>query len=746
MNDFFHSANSSSYDEEKKILLADLTKKNATISQQQREIERLTLLYTNAQNEASNLQLQIDAWSSQKSANSDSSNSPQKNATSSELTDYRLQLQLKDQEIQELRSEMQKLRQLVANHEASMQTLQRTNATLEEEDAKLREMLTTLETELDTFRSSSGSSKDDLVIKAKSSVEAESYRLQAEQLKRQLLLFSETASRKHASLQAELQATRNFLEEVKREFSHFMDTSREETEAFRIRASFEYDKLSSEFSDFKNMSYEEKKELLRDHQEVLYALQSQFDEYRATAEYLFNAEAARLEDKLNAQMIKYGQEIQFITKMKDQAYDEMLSMKDAKIMSLIEGSDFSNLAEKHVQELAQMEQRMLREVDRQKRKQEDETALLVSEMDQRYASLRADAQNSLQQISILKEKLAQSTSVIRNKQAELEDGSKKHTAEVKTLNSQLNVARNQVEALSQEKARLRHKVARMKLELSGEGSETYESVVKRLASKTATLSLEQDVMMSKYDEMKEVEKNLREQNLQLSQSQLYHTLELNKLREQNEQTVRTLEAFLHYRAKELSVDEALMQLFTSVTVDAQLEAQRVPPEEYHVDTSDLPLSEVSTADSTVRKQQEMLLYGIRYLKKFQALNRALVSHNVPQTLPAHREKSTIQLTGFITGQQDQKEMELLPIDGRAVPRLSLDESQPRRKTLQSMLMQDHLSSPPEDSEVPSTLDLRQPVPPVSRKPPVGFREFGTSHHRPKKAATKRGGHKERSGA
>ena len=66
-------------------------------------------------------------------------------------------------------------------------------------------------------------------------------------------------------------------------------------------------------------------------------MQSQFDEYRKTAELLFATEASKLEEKLSAQMLKHEHELAYVVKTKDQVFDEMILEKDAKIMNLIEG-------------------------------------------------------------------------------------------------------------------------------------------------------------------------------------------------------------------------------------------------------------------------------------------------------------------------------------------------------------------------------------------------------------------------
>ena len=76
-------------------------------------------------------------------------------------------------------------------------------------------------------------------------------------------------------------------------------------------------------------------------------MQSQFDEYRSTAELLFNVEMMKLEDELASQAIRYEQEIMYVIQAKDKFYSDMMVAKDAKIMGLIEGSDLQGIMQKH---------------------------------------------------------------------------------------------------------------------------------------------------------------------------------------------------------------------------------------------------------------------------------------------------------------------------------------------------------------------------------------------------------------
>ena len=76
-------------------------------------------------------------------------------------------------------------------------------------------------------------------------------------------------------------------------------------------------------------------------------MQSQFEEYRTTSEWMYNTEIAKLQEELASQSSTYEQEINYIIQAKDKFYIDMMVSKDAKLMSLIEGSDIQGLMQKH---------------------------------------------------------------------------------------------------------------------------------------------------------------------------------------------------------------------------------------------------------------------------------------------------------------------------------------------------------------------------------------------------------------
>ena len=62
-------------------------------------------------------------------------------------------------------------------------------------------------------------------------------------------------------------------------------------------------------------------------------------------------------------MLKYEQEMRYIVRVKDQHYDEMMTAKDAKIMNLIEGTDFQALLIKHEMEMEQLRRKHAEDIE-----------------------------------------------------------------------------------------------------------------------------------------------------------------------------------------------------------------------------------------------------------------------------------------------------------------------------------------------------------------------------------------------
>lgn len=97
-----------------------------------------------------------------------------------------------------------------------------------------------------------------------------------------------------------------------------------ESEAFRSEQQADYDTLRVAFDKHKADQFEEKRKIMNEYQGVLLYLQTQFDEFRATAEFLFNAEVAKLEDELSSQALRSQEEILYVIQAKDKFYSDMM--------------------------------------------------------------------------------------------------------------------------------------------------------------------------------------------------------------------------------------------------------------------------------------------------------------------------------------------------------------------------------------------------------------------------------------
>ncbi|KAG5459397.1 MAG: hypothetical protein BJ554DRAFT_201, partial [Olpidium bornovanus] len=208
-------------------------------------------------------------------------------------------------------------------------------------------------------------------------------------LRRQLLELATDANRKHNEQQNQLQGVEALIDVVKREYDEFLKVQQLENMEYRNTRQVESDRLKRMYDETIIDQHEDRRKMIYEYQGLLYGLQAQFEEYRTTAEFLFNVEVTKLEEELTSQAMRYEQEImwvhavaekrdtrrqppslfyfififaagrsltslayytvtsRYIIQAKDRFYSDLMVGKDAKIMSLIEGSDLQSLMQKH---------------------------------------------------------------------------------------------------------------------------------------------------------------------------------------------------------------------------------------------------------------------------------------------------------------------------------------------------------------------------------------------------------------
>eukprot|EP00842_Homolaphlyctis_polyrhiza_P000891 jgi/Hompol1/1802/HPOL_004818-RA len=226
--------------------------------------------------------------------------------------------------------------------------------------------------------------------------EIEMYQLQIKELERgrlamkqQMIDIALEANRVHNAQQNQLQGVEGLIEGIRREYDEFIQITKLENESFRALQQAEYESLKSEFEEHKTQSFEEKKRLTMEYQNILSAMQSQFDEYRATAELLFNVEMVKLEDEIASQASRYEQEIMYVIQAKDKFYSDMMVAKDAKIMGLIEGSDLQGIMQKHEMDMENARKEHAKELERVKSEHDSESKNVILLLQRQNVSLES---------------------------------------------------------------------------------------------------------------------------------------------------------------------------------------------------------------------------------------------------------------------------------------------------------------------------------------------------------------------
>lgn len=231
-------------------------------------------------------------------------------------------------------------------------------------------------------------------------------------------------------------------------------------------------------------------ELYREHQEIVHALRRQFHEYRATAESLFYSEARQLEDKLNAQVARYEEEIRFIVKSKDAHFNAMVTAKDAKVMNLIEGTDFQRVLVRHQMEVDAIKKQHERDAQLIREQVEHEQKKLVYQLKKQISTQQLELDKARSQMLQWEKKLEASHAALKKAKrayAVKEESSEKHIREIQ---EQLRVSDQRCDKLAQEKEALRHKVLRLRFQTDGKEDGSLNAVVKRLQQESERLAHE----------------------------------------------------------------------------------------------------------------------------------------------------------------------------------------------------------------------------------------------------------------
>jgi hypothetical protein len=338
-------------------------------------------------------------------------------------------------------------------------------------------------------------------------------------LQRQLRLVSESGNRRLNSTQNSLQSNQQLLSELRDEYEEFYAITEQEWKQERELKDQEYERLEKAHTRLLSIQFEDKQHMMREHQEIIKALQTQFQEYRRTAEVLFKTEASKLEGRLHLQMEEYEEELNYVITMKDKVFDEMIACKDAKILTLIEGTDFQQLLIRHELEKEQMRRKAVEDINTARREwsiyQQKHDAIMQNkhvEQESQIKTLQAQINESNDKLHNLINRVSQDSQKIR----EIED---RHKDALKHKQDQLEKILKEKETMAQEKFNLRHRLIFYKSKAGGSADESVNSVVIRMQKEMKDISEKFTNLLAKYDD-KVNEKVMLEKQTNILQEKL----------------------------------------------------------------------------------------------------------------------------------------------------------------------------------------------------------------------------------
>ena len=250
----------------------------------------------------------------------------------------------------------------------------------------------------------------------------------------------------------------------------------------------EYERLEKAHHRLLSLQFEDKQHMLREHQAIVKALQTQFQEYRRTAENLFKHEANKLEGKLHIQMEEYEEELRYVIRMKDKAFDEMIACKDAKILTLIEGTDFQQLLIRHELEKEQMRRTQYEDMSNARREWQAQQAKLDDELQKKQLKQEIEIKELVSRLGDSEALIRRTMNTVHEGNAKIQNLHQQHQASLEEKHTELTKWMERCEKEKQEKLNLRHQIVLLKHKHSGVANEKIDSLVTRLQKEMTALS------------------------------------------------------------------------------------------------------------------------------------------------------------------------------------------------------------------------------------------------------------------
>ena len=279
-------------------------------------------------------------------------------------------------------------------------------------------------------------------------------------------------------------------------------------------------------------------------------MQSQFEDYRKTTEFLFSSELVKLEDEISSQSQRYEQEIMYIIQAKDKFYSDMMVAKDAKIMALIEGSDLQSIMQKHELDMELVRKDHAKEIERIKSDQETESKNIIALLQRQNVSLESKCDKLQAHLKILEGRMKELMATIESKNKTIAEKDELAVKVELDHQSQLSDINAKINQLSQEKEHLRHKVIRLNLDARGEGENSIQNMLKRITRETSELHRDFDELGSKYESLLTENQTLNKKLKDKEKLTQFLESEIKKRSEEYLGMTKTFEDFLEGRARQ----------------------------------------------------------------------------------------------------------------------------------------------------------------------------------------------------
>jgi hypothetical protein len=305
---------------------------------------------------------------------------------------------------------------------------------------------------------------------------------EAADYKQRMLDFANESSALQNAQQNQLQGAQGLIEGIRDEYEEFITITKIENESFQQRQKTEYNLLKADFERHKLDTFEDKKRTMMEYQNILSSMQAQFDEYRTTAEFLFNVEMVKLEAELSSQANRYEQEIMYIIQAKDKFYMDMMITKDAKIMGLIEGSDLQALMQKHELDMENVRKEHAKEIEIVKTEHESESKNVMLLLQRQNVSLESKTEKLQSHLKGIEQRMKELMNTIDQKNKLVQEKEEQRQKMEQEFQKKLSEEAERIHKLIQEKERLRHKVIRLNLNAKGEGENSIDNMLKRLTN------------------------------------------------------------------------------------------------------------------------------------------------------------------------------------------------------------------------------------------------------------------------